>query len=82
MGLIGVPSELSEEEVLAVVIVKEGEELKPEDLLDFCQDRMAYFAVPRFIRFVEELPKNTSQRVEKYKLRQEGINQLHGTVNS
>ena len=72
-AVIGVPSELSEEEVLAVVIVKEGEELKPEELLDFCQDRMAYFAVPRFIRFVEELPKNTSQRVEKYKLRQEGI---------
>lgn len=72
-AVIGVPSELSEEEVLAVIIVKEGEELQPEELLDFCQDRMAYFAVPRFIRFVEELPKNTSQRVEKYKLRQGGI---------
>ncbi|MBM4761829.1 AMP-binding protein [Bacillus sp. B15-48] len=72
-AVIGVPSELSEEEVMAVVIVKEGVNLNPEELLDFCQDRMAYFAVPRFIRFVQELPKNTSQRVEKYKLRQEGI---------
>lgn len=72
-AVIGVPSELSEEEVMAVVIVKEGMDLQPEELLDFCQDRMAYFAVPRFIRFVEELPKNTSQRVEKYKLRQVGM---------
>ncbi|MEH7276586.1 AMP-binding protein [Neobacillus vireti] len=72
-AVIGVPSELSEEEVMAVVIMQEGVELKPEELLDFCQDRMAHFAVPRFIRFVKELPKNTSQRVEKYKLRQEGI---------
>ncbi|WP_458413485.1 AMP-binding protein [Schinkia sp. CFF1] len=72
-AVIGVPSELSEEEVLAIIIVKEGKQLQPEELLDFCQDRMAHFAVPRFIRFVKELPKNTSQRVEKYKLRQEGI---------
>jgi carnitine-CoA ligase len=72
-AVIGVPSELSEEEVMGVVILQEGVELQPEELLDFCQDRMAHFAVPRFIRFVKELPKNTSQRVEKYKLRQEGI---------
>ena len=72
-AVIGVPSELSEEEVLAVIVVKEGQTLTPEELLDFCQARMAHFAVPRYIRFVYELPKNTSQRVEKYKLRKEGI---------
>lgn len=72
-AIIGVPSELSEEEVMVIVIVKEGEELSPEELLDFCQDRMAYFAVPRYIRFVKDLPKNTSQRVEKYKLREVGV---------
>ncbi len=72
-AIVGVPSELSEEEVLAVVIVKEREELLPEELLDFCQSRMAHFAVPRYIRFTEELPRTPSQRVEKYKLREEGI---------
>ncbi len=72
-AVIGVPSELSEEEVVAVIVVKEGQTLTPEELLDFCQARMAHFAVPRYIRFVYELPKNTSQRVEKYKLRKEGI---------
>ena len=72
-AVIGVPSELSEEEVFALIIVKDGLEIKPEELLDFCQERMAHFAIPRYIRFVKELPKNTSQRVEKYKLREEGI---------
>ncbi|MCQ6279513.1 AMP-binding protein [Bacillus sp. EB600] len=72
-ALVGVPSELSEEEVLAVVILKEGEELKPEELLDFCQPRMAYFAVPRYIRFIKEFPRTPSQRTEKYKLRADGI---------
>ncbi|MDQ1001808.1 acyl-coenzyme A synthetase/AMP-(fatty) acid ligase [Neobacillus niacini] len=72
-ALVGVPSELSEEEVLAVLILREGEELKPEELLDFCQPRMAHFAVPRYIRFVKEFPRTPSQRIEKYKLRTEGI---------
>lgn len=72
-AIVGVPSELSEEEVLAVVIVKEGEELSPEELLNFCQSRMAHFAVPRYIRFTKELPRTPSQRVEKYKLRAGGV---------
>jgi carnitine-CoA ligase len=70
---VGVPSELSEEEVLIVIQLKEGQELKPEELLDFCQDRMAHFAVPRFVRFVTEFPRTPSQRIEKYKLRSEGV---------
>ena len=72
-AVVGVPSELSEEEVLAVVIVREGEEINPEELMDFCQSRMAHFAIPRYIRFVKELPKTPSQRVEKYKLKETGI---------
>ncbi|WP_143833706.1 AMP-binding protein [Oceanobacillus senegalensis] len=72
-AVIGVPSELSEEEVLAVIVLRERESLKYEELLDFCQKRMAYFAVPRYIRYVDTFPRNTSQRIEKYKLRKEGI---------
>lgn len=72
-ALVGVPSELSEEEVLVAVVPKKGETLSPEELLDYCQSRMAYFAVPRYVRFLEELPKTPSQRIEKYKLRQEGV---------
>jgi carnitine-CoA ligase len=71
--VVGVPSDLSEEEVLAVAVLKEGETLSPEELLDFCQKRMAYFAVPRYVRFVAELPRTPSQRVEKYRLRKEGL---------
>ncbi|WP_396954169.1 AMP-binding enzyme [Neobacillus niacini] len=70
---VGVPSEITEEEVLAVVIVKDGEDLKPEELLDFCQSRMAYFAVPRYVRFVSEFPRTPSQRIQKYKLREDGV---------
>jgi carnitine-CoA ligase len=72
-AVVGVPSELTEEDVLAVVVLKEGAGLSPEELLDHCQERMPHFAVPRYVRFVSRLPKTPSQRIEKYILRDQGL---------
>lgn len=69
---IAVPSELSEDDLKLVVVVREGEELTPEDLITFCEKRMAYYMVPRYIEFRSSLPKTPTQRVEKYKLQVEG----------
>ncbi|CAN5742139.1 ATP-dependent acyl-CoA ligase [soil metagenome] len=69
---IAVPSELSEDDVKIVVVLKEGEHLQPEELVKFCEERMAYFMVPRFIEFRDALPKTPTERVEKYKLQLEG----------
>ena len=69
---IAMPSELGEDEVKIVVVLKEGEQLDPEELVKFCEERMAYFMVPRFIEFCEALPKTPTQRVEKYKLQSQG----------
>lgn len=73
VAVIGVPDEVSEEEVMAVVVRKEGADLTAEQLLDFCVPRLAHFAVPRYVRFVDELPKTPSQRIEKYRLREQGL---------
>ena len=70
---VGVPSDLTEEEVLIVVRLQEGVELAPEALLDFCQERLPYFAVPRYVRFVDELPKNHAQRIQKQELRSAAV---------
>jgi crotonobetaine/carnitine-CoA ligase len=70
---IGVPSELSEEEVLIVVVLKDAAELSPHALLDHCQDRLPHFAVPRYVRFADALPKNHAQRIQKPELRAEGV---------
>lgn len=72
-AVIGTPSALTEEEVLVAVVLREGESLLPVDLLDFCQGRIAHFAVPRYVRFLTALPRTPSQRVEKYKLRAAGL---------
>ena len=72
-AVVGVPSELSEEEVLACVVRKPGRTLDAAELIEHCKGRMAGFAVPRYIRWMEELPRNASERVQKFQLRAEGI---------
>ena len=65
----GVPSQLGEEDVMVCVVPKLGRSLSPQELVSFCEKRMAYFMVPRYIEFLERLPKTPTERVEKYKLK-------------
>jgi crotonobetaine/carnitine-CoA ligase len=69
----GVASELSESEVMVAVVVRTGAVLDPVDLLDFCAGRMAHFAVPRYVRFLDALPRNHAERVQKTELRADGV---------
>ncbi|WP_162799392.1 AMP-binding protein [Nocardioides sp. 616] len=73
VAAFGVDSELSEEEVMVAVVPVAGVELDPRALLAHCAGRLTAFAVPRFVRLVDVLPLTPSQRVEKYKLRQDGV---------
>jgi len=68
-----VPSEFSEDEIKACVIVADGAELTFHEVLDFCVEQVPYFAVPRYFEFVDELPRNMSNRVTKYVLEERGI---------
>jgi carnitine-CoA ligase len=72
-AVIGIDDEVSGEEIMAVLVVADGAMLTPESLLDHAQERLPHFAVPRYVRIVDALPMTPSQRVEKYKLREEGI---------
>jgi crotonobetaine/carnitine-CoA ligase len=72
-AVIGVPSELSEEEVYAVIVLKEDCTLEPAALLDFAQAQLPHFAVPRYLSFAAALPKNAQQRVAKFVLREHGL---------
>lgn len=65
----GVPSELGEEDVMVSVVSKPGMSLSPQELISFCEGKMAYFMIPRYVEFVESLPKTPTERVEKYKLK-------------
>jgi len=68
---VGVPSRISGEEVLVAVAVRQ--DVSPEALLLTAEAHLPHYAVPRYVRFVEQLPKTQSARTEKYKLRAEGV---------
>jgi len=54
-AVIGVPSELGEDDVKIVIVLKENETLEYEDLMAFCEKRMAYFMIPRYVEFRESV---------------------------
>jgi crotonobetaine/carnitine-CoA ligase len=68
-----VPSELAEEEVMAVVVRRPDSAITEGALSEFCRPRLARFAIPRFIEFVEALPTTENGKVQKYKLRDRGV---------
>jgi crotonobetaine/carnitine-CoA ligase len=70
----GVKSEeYAEDEVMVAVVLKPGECLSPQELLDFCRDKMADFMIPRFIDLVEKLPKSEVHRIMKRFLKDQGV---------
>ena len=63
----------SEDELMMVLVLKENMELSPVDLIEFLKPIMPKFMIPRFVRFRDSLPKTPTNRVQKVKLREEGI---------
>lgn len=72
-GVVPVASEHTEQEVLAVVVLKPGESLAPETLIRFLEPRLAYFAVPRYIDFIDAMPRTQTGKVQKFRLRERGL---------
>jgi crotonobetaine/carnitine-CoA ligase len=72
-AVVGVASELGEQDVLVVLAVLPDADVDPRALLDFCADRMPYFCVPRYLKTVAALPRNAVGRVRKDLLRADGL---------
>jgi crotonobetaine/carnitine-CoA ligase len=72
-AVIAVRSELSEDEVMAVVAPVPGRAVNPVELTRFLKDRLPYFMVPRYVRVVPELPKTPTAKIQKTELRQDGV---------
>jgi carnitine-CoA ligase len=68
-----VRSELGEDEVKVCVVPRPGQSLTPEDVIDFCTGRMAHYAIPRYVEFLEALPKTATERNQYATLRARGL---------
>ena len=72
-AVYGVPSELGEDEVMAAIVARAGVELRPEELIEFCVPQLAYFAIPRYVELLDELPLTENGKVKKFVLRERGV---------
>ncbi|MCR5323802.1 MAG: AMP-binding protein [Lachnospiraceae bacterium] len=74
--VIGVPDKDYGEEILACVILKEGESLTEEELKDYVRTHMAKHKVPRYVTFVDSFPMNAAGKILKYKMREDAVEML------
>ena len=74
--VIGVPDEQYGEEIMAVVILKEGETSSEEEIKTYVRDHMAKHKVPRYVTFVKEFPMNAAGKILKYKMREDAVELL------
>jgi crotonobetaine/carnitine-CoA ligase len=68
-----VRSELAEDEVMAALVLADGQYVEPAALARFCESRLPYFAIPRYIDVLSDLPRTENGKVQKFKLRERGV---------
>ena len=73
VAVYAVPSELAEDEIMASIKLVQGTSVRPQELVAFMQDKLERFAVPRYIRFVDEFPMTSTHRIIKKELEKAGV---------
>lgn len=74
--VFGVPDAKYGEEVCAWIVLKPGQTATENDIRDFCRDQIAHYKVPRYIRFVQEMPMTVTGKVQKFIMRDTMIHDL------
>jgi len=73
VAVYAVPSELGEDEIMASIKLVNGNRLDPRDIRTYLTDKLAKYAIPRFIRYVDEFPKTNTHRIIKKSLEDQGV---------
>ena len=74
--VIGVPDEQYGEEIMACIILKDGESMTEKEMKDYILAHMAKHKVPRYIDFVDSFPMNAAGKILKYKMREDAVVKL------
>ncbi|CAN7552389.1 AMP-binding protein [Trinickia sp. LjRoot230] len=74
--VFGVPDPKFGEEVCAWVSLRPGEQMTEEQLREYCEGQIAHYKVPRYVRFVHEMPMTATGKVQKFIMRERMIEEL------
>ena len=75
-AVVGLPDKKYGEELCAWVILKSGKTLNEEEIRAFCKQSLAHYKVPRYVKFVEAFPQTVTGKIQKFKIREEMIEEL------
>jgi len=73
----GVPDRKYGEQVMAAVKLKDNVACSEDEIRDFCRGRIANYKIPTYVKFVDEYPMTASGKIQKFKLREMAIKELH-----
>lgn len=74
--VFGVPDAKYGEEVCAWIVLKPGQTATEDDIRAFCKDQIAHYKVPRYIRFVDDMPMTVTGKVQKFIMRERMVESL------
>ena len=74
--VIGVPDDQYGEEIMACIILKEGESMTVDEMKQYIRDHMAKHKVPKYIDFVDNFPMNAAGKILKFKMREDAVKKL------
>ena len=69
-AVVGMPAPVGGESPWAFVVLEEGEEMNPQEVLDYCRGALQVYMIPSQVRFVKDFPRTESGKPQKYKIRQ------------
>lgn len=76
VAVVGVPDERMGERGMAFIILKEGQTSSEKEILDFCKDKIANYKIPKYVKFVNEIPMAGVGKVQKFKLQESALDEL------
>jgi fatty-acyl-CoA synthase len=75
--IYGVPDRKYGEQVMAAIILKKGVEMTEDEVKEFCKGKIANYKIPKYVKFVDGYPMTASGKIQKFKLREMAIKELH-----
>ncbi|MFD2445653.1 AMP-binding protein [Bacillus sp. CGMCC 1.16607] len=75
--VVGVPDEVYGEEVMAWIILKEGQHATSEEIREYCQGKISKHKIPRYFHFTSQFPMTASGKIQKFRLREDALELLH-----
>lgn len=68
-AVVGVADDCFGENVKAFVVLEDGAEISPEEVIQYCKDKVASYKKPKLVEFISELPRNAMGKVQKEELK-------------